>query len=56
MRSKKKECPSCAMSIDEAAETCPVCQYEFPAKQSPLTRWIVILFVVLFLLLFFFGF
>src|SRR5574337_234539 len=28
---KKKECPSCAMPVDEKSKVCPVCGYEFPS-------------------------
>ena len=48
---KKKECPSCAMMISEAASVCPVCHYEFP-KQSRTGKWIIILLIALLLLYF----
>ncbi len=47
---KKKECPSCAMQIDEKARECPVCGYEFPV-QNKIFQWVAILLVVLFLLM-----
>lgn len=46
---KKKECPSCAMMIDQRETECPICGYEFP-RQSP---WITIL--AIFLILVFLG-
>ncbi|MBT1690332.1 hypothetical protein [Dawidia soli] len=47
---KTKECPSCAMDIDERAKVCPVCQYEFAGTSSGM-RIAVILLAVLLLLL-----
>ena len=44
---KKKECPSCAMMIDEKSKTCPVCQYEFPGGMGAL-QWTAIALVILF--------
>jgi hypothetical protein len=29
-----KECPSCALDVDEEAEVCPYCRYEFPRQPS----------------------
>ncbi len=29
-----KECPSCALDIEDVAEVCPYCQYEFPTQKS----------------------
>jgi RNA polymerase subunit RPABC4/transcription elongation factor Spt4 len=43
---KKKECPSCAMMIDEKSKVCPICQYEFPARMGA-TKWIAIALVIL---------
>lgn len=45
---KKKECPSCAMDVDEKLKVCPVCGYEFP-EQSFWVKWVVII-LALFLL------
>ncbi len=45
----KKECPSCAMKIDKAAKTCPVCGYEFP-RPNRLFQFIAIFLLLLFLL------
>ncbi|GAB2796033.1 hypothetical protein GCM10027275_46600 [Rhabdobacter roseus] len=46
---KKKECPSCAMQIDDQSTTCPICSYEFP-RQSRWVQWVAILLVLLMLL------
>jgi hypothetical protein len=27
-----KECPNCAVEIDDAARVCPICKYDFPAR------------------------
>jgi len=47
--SKKKECPSCAMMIDDDLKECNICGYEF-AEIKPVYRWIAIFLIVLFLL------
>ncbi len=47
---KKKECPSCAMEIDEDAKVCPICSYEFTEGHPAGYRWLAILLVVTFLL------
>lgn len=46
---KKKECPSCAMEVDQSEKVCPICQYEFPA-QAKGTTWVAVLFLVVILL------
>lgn len=46
-----KECPSCAMEIEEQAKVCPICQYEFPSQPKSI-QWIAILLVIALLLLF----
>jgi RNA polymerase subunit RPABC4/transcription elongation factor Spt4 len=51
---KKKECPSCAMEIDAESKMCPVCSYEFPARNNSL-KWVALLLALLFLYLIFFG-
>ncbi|HEV7347498.1 hypothetical protein [Telluribacter sp.] len=48
---KKKECPSCAMNIEEEEKTCPICSYEFP-RQAPWLQWVALLLVVVMLLAF----
>ena len=37
----KKECPSCAMDIDEQNVVCPICGYEF-SKPFGVTRLVAI--------------
>ncbi len=42
------ECPSCALEIEEDAETCPYCGYEIPKqKNSTVLMAIVILLIML---------
>ena len=43
-----RECPSCALPVEEKAEVCPYCGYEFPAT-SPVHRavaWLMILLLL----------
>ncbi|ACY49675.1 zinc ribbon domain-containing protein [Rhodothermus marinus] len=43
-----RECPSCALPVEEEAEVCPYCGYEFPAA-SPVHRavaWLMILLLL----------
>ncbi|MBY0433467.1 MAG: hypothetical protein K2U26_05100 [Cyclobacteriaceae bacterium] len=47
---KKKECPSCAMDIDDNLNVCPICGYEFPSTSAPI-RWVAIVLMVLSFLL-----
>ncbi len=44
----KRECPSCALMVDDTDEICPYCSYEFPV-QKPFFPWVVGLFIVLLL-------
>jgi RNA polymerase subunit RPABC4/transcription elongation factor Spt4 len=46
----KKECPSCAMMVDEQNKTCPVCEFEFPDthKNKP---WIILVLLGLVIVL-----
>jgi len=46
MSTKKKECPSCAMEIDEDIAACPICGYEFSGPGG-VTRWVAIGLLVL---------
>lgn len=46
MSVKKRECPSCAMDIDEDSAACPICGYEFSKPAGP-TRWVAIGLLVL---------
>ncbi len=49
----KKECPSCAMEIDEKEKECPICQYEFPKtnKINPIVALIIVI-AILFMLVY----
>jgi hypothetical protein len=42
------ECPSCALEVDDDAETCPYCGYEFPRQKAGL-KFIALLIVALML-------
>lgn len=42
----KRECPSCAMSVDEKATVCPICGYEFPVKNKGFVIIAIILLIV----------
>jgi len=44
---KKKECPSCAMEIDDSAVVCPICSYEFKSSSSPMVKWVAIVLLVI---------
>ena len=46
----KKECPSCAMEIEEDCTKCPICNYEFP-QQNKFIQWIAIILIIIFILL-----
>ncbi|MBN1996405.1 hypothetical protein JW935_02550 [candidate division KSB1 bacterium] len=43
-----KECPSCAVAVDDKAETCYICGYEFP-RQKMSIKIVVIVLVLVFL-------
>jgi hypothetical protein len=47
----KKECPSCAMMIDEKAKVCPICKYEYP-QPNRLYQVIAIVLILVFILFF----
>jgi RNA polymerase subunit RPABC4/transcription elongation factor Spt4 len=47
---KKKECPSCAMEIDNSENVCPICGYEFPEGANPWYVAIAVILVLIFLL------
>ena len=51
---KKKECPSCAMEIDNDEAVCPICQYEFPPK-SKINIMVAVLLIIVFILFFILG-
>ncbi len=42
----RKECPSCAVEIQQHDEVCPICGYEFPRRKS-WPRWIAVLVLIL---------
>ncbi|HTL81039.1 MAG TPA: hypothetical protein VL651_05015 [Bacteroidia bacterium] len=42
----KKECTSCGMEIDEKAEVCPICQYEFPARRNYRPLLLIMLIII----------
>lgn len=46
---KKKECPSCAMEVDEKSKACPICGYEFTQPNSTWI-WLAIALIIIFLL------
>ena len=50
-----KECPSCAMEIDNRSKICPVCGYEFAYSRS-MAGWVAILLVTIFLTSLILGF
>ena len=45
MADKLRECPSCALDVDTAADVCPYCAYEFPQQRSSRTfmAWLMAL-------------
>jgi RNA polymerase subunit RPABC4/transcription elongation factor Spt4 len=47
---QKKECPSCAMEIDQKSKVCPVCGYEFTDHRNSGLKWVALLLAILFLL------
>lgn len=51
----KKECPSCAMEIDELEKICPICGYEFP-RTNPVYTWIAVILLFITLVFFIFRF
>jgi len=51
---KKKECPACAMEVEEANSLCPVCGYEFAETNRGWVKWLalILLLVILFFWIF----
>jgi RNA polymerase subunit RPABC4/transcription elongation factor Spt4 len=45
---KRKECPSCAMEVDQNATQCPICAYEFP-RTNWVLQGVAILLILVFL-------
>src|SRR5699024_2266690 len=50
MSNKKKECPGCAMMVDQDANVCPICGYEFPkqSKTMQVMVWIMIFLLIIY--------
>ncbi|GIV58604.1 MAG: zinc ribbon domain-containing protein [Bacteroidetes bacterium] len=46
MAEKQRECPSCALDVDAAAEVCPYCGYEFPVQKRGVT-WAAVAMILL---------
>jgi RNA polymerase subunit RPABC4/transcription elongation factor Spt4 len=46
-----RECPSCAMNVDQSEEVCPICGYEFPVtkKGTYVVVWLMILLMIIWL-------
>ncbi|WP_138431547.1 zinc ribbon domain-containing protein [Fodinibius saliphilus] len=49
----QKECPACAVQIDNNAEICPICGYEFPTQPLYLkvAVWVMIFLLIIWLVL-----
>jgi predicted amidophosphoribosyltransferase len=43
---KTKECPSCAMEVENSLSICPICQFEFPKRAHWITGMAIFLLVV----------
>lgn len=41
------ECPSCALDVEEDAEHCPYCGYEFPQQKSSVMFWAIVMALLL---------
>lgn len=39
-----KECPSCAMDVDENSRECPICGYEFTGYSATM-KWTAVLLI-----------
>jgi len=50
---KKKECPSCAIEIEEKEKICPFCNYEFPVQPSAskYAGYVLLLILIVFFIL-----
>ena len=48
MDTDTKECPGCAMEIEEDARVCPICGYEFPRQplSVQIMAWLMILLLI----------
>lgn len=49
----QKECPSCAMMIEQDAKECPICAYEYP-QSNRLYPVVAIILVLIFILAYIF--
>ncbi len=43
---ENKECPGCAVEIDEDQVVCPICSYEFPQQKNKVIRIGLILIII----------
>jgi len=43
----EKECPGCAMPVDNDAEVCPICGYEFPSQPLSVQIMAVVMIILL---------
>lgn len=41
------ECPSCALEIEEDAETCPYCGYEIPKQKNSTTLMAILILLIM---------
>ena len=48
----ERECPSCGFAVEQGAEVCPYCGYEFPVAKPGVTpmAWLFIALMVIFAL------
>ncbi|MAQ92578.1 MAG: hypothetical protein CMM84_03470 [Rhodothermaceae bacterium] len=46
----QRECPSCGFAVDETAEVCPFCAYEFPVPKAGMkaSAWLFVGLMLLF--------
>jgi len=44
-----KECPNCAVEIEDRATVCPICRYDFPARAALPWKPVAILLLVVIL-------
>jgi len=50
---ESKECPGCAMEVEDNMEICPICGYEFPSQPLSLQimAWVMIVLIILWFIL-----
>lgn len=46
---KLKECPGCAMEVDNQEDVCPICGYEFPKQSLSMTIAAIVMIILVFL-------